>query len=369
MFQRAQITRIEQLHQTGRQLAVLKRMYQSYAIIIERILSRQKPTGSNHLDAVPEGVGMHARPSRQGPESQHGGQESQGFGAPLTSKAVVKFERLKDRINLYALSEIQDCLDEKESLVFLNFNLMTMRQSGAVERLTRITILLAKVTILFMPVSLMTGYFSVQIADLEGVYTAKTYWVCFAVIKATNSTPPDPAIKTMRFGIVLALSGLSFVTAQSPSGSVVTGKLGDAAVTENNPLGVRYTAVLPETNRTTIRGSISATSNANGTGVNFYVDFYGFPSESLGPFSIGAFFGNRSIVVHTANTTRLTCANFVLTNGTASNTTNVTTGTSSPNIPGATSTTSVPFTGGTAMNFVGASAIVGGFIACLAFLL
>ena len=59
---------------------------------------------------------------------------------------------------------------------------MTMRQSEAVEKLTRITILLAKVTILFMPVSLMTGYFSTQISELEGVYTATTYWVCFAVI-------------------------------------------------------------------------------------------------------------------------------------------------------------------------------------------
>ena len=61
-----------------------------------------------------------------------------------------------------------------------------MRQSEAVEKLTRITILLAKVTILFMPVSLMTGYFSVQIVDLQGIYTAKTYWVCFAVIMALS---------------------------------------------------------------------------------------------------------------------------------------------------------------------------------------
>jgi len=51
-----------------------------------------------------------------------------------------------------------------------------------VERLTRITILLAKVTILFMPVSLMTGYFSVQIPDLMNKYSSKTYWVAFAVI-------------------------------------------------------------------------------------------------------------------------------------------------------------------------------------------
>lgn len=28
----------------------------------------------------------------------------------------------------------------------------------------------------------MTGYFSVQIQELEGVYTAKTYWVSFAII-------------------------------------------------------------------------------------------------------------------------------------------------------------------------------------------
>ena len=48
--------------------------------------------------------------------------------------------------------------------------------------MTRITILLAKATILFLPASLMTGYFSVQIQDLQGVYTAKTYWVSFVVI-------------------------------------------------------------------------------------------------------------------------------------------------------------------------------------------
>ena len=52
------------------------------------------------------------------------------------------------------------------------------------EKLTRITILLAKATIMFLPVSLMTGYFSVQIVDLTGVYTYKTYWICFLVIVA-----------------------------------------------------------------------------------------------------------------------------------------------------------------------------------------
>ena len=48
--------------------------------------------------------------------------------------------------------------------------------------MTRITILLAKVTILFMPVCLMTGYFSIQIPDLINKYSSTTYWVTFAVI-------------------------------------------------------------------------------------------------------------------------------------------------------------------------------------------
>ena len=40
-------------------------------------------------------------------------------GAPLSPAVTVRFERLLDRINLYALPEIQECLDEKDGLVFL----------------------------------------------------------------------------------------------------------------------------------------------------------------------------------------------------------------------------------------------------------
>lgn len=51
------------------------------------------------------------------------------------------------------------------------------------EKLTRITILLAKVTILFLPVSLMTGYFSTELKGVKnGGYTMTEYWVSFAVI-------------------------------------------------------------------------------------------------------------------------------------------------------------------------------------------
>jgi uncharacterized protein HemY len=55
-----------------------------------------------------------------------------------------------------------------------------------VERLTRITILLAKVTILFMPVSIMTGYFSTQLKDFANRYSVQTYWICFIIIMAVS---------------------------------------------------------------------------------------------------------------------------------------------------------------------------------------
>lgn len=62
------------------------------------------------------------------------------------------------------------------------FNLIAVKDSQAVERLTRTTILIAKATILFLPVTLMTSYFSTEIEELQGVYTVKQYWIAFAVL-------------------------------------------------------------------------------------------------------------------------------------------------------------------------------------------
>ena len=112
MFTKPQVPLIQKLHQYGRELAVLKRMYQSYELIIERILDRQKPLHSSNGD--PSGSHSEVSPLEGETPSR-----SQTFGAPLSSAATVRFERLRDRIKLYALSEIQECLDEKESLVFL----------------------------------------------------------------------------------------------------------------------------------------------------------------------------------------------------------------------------------------------------------
>lgn len=64
--------------------------------------------------------------------------------------------------------------------------------------------------------------------------------------------------------------------------TATTGKLGDAAITENNPANVSYQAILP--NSPSVQGSITGTSTSNGTGVTFSVNFSQFPAASLGPF-------------------------------------------------------------------------------------
>ncbi|KAI1330971.1 superoxide dismutase [Xylariaceae sp. FL0255] len=223
----------------------------------------------------------------------------------------------------------------------------------------------------------------------------------------------------MRFSVVLSIfaAGISSVLGQNASTT--------AQVVENNPAGASGVATLPNNAFWTagsltsnIKGSVSAVTAANGTGVDFQVSFSNLPKEG-GPFlyhihvdpvdaqgnctntlahldpyvrgeeppcdasqpatcqvgdlsgkygaitsdpytatfhddytstqeGMGTYFFNRSIVVHFANTTRITCASFVVsdagcntTTPSASSTTPLPTGTSS-----ATPSATPPPTGG-----------------------
>lgn len=60
-----------------------------------------------------------------------------------------------------------------------NFQLIANNQSRDVDRLTRVALLISKATILFLPVSFMTAYFSI---DTGVAYTTKTYWIAFIVV-------------------------------------------------------------------------------------------------------------------------------------------------------------------------------------------
>ncbi|KAL4816380.1 hypothetical protein BDW67DRAFT_162205 [Aspergillus spinulosporus] len=184
MLDKPVVDLIDELHWLGRQLAVLKRLYQSYELIMTRLLQRQRllQDEARSNQRTPFGHTFDPEIYRQMTESFSASTPETSVGVRLSPPAVARFERLLDRIKLYCLSEIESCLTEKESLTFLNFNLIALKDSQAVEKLTRTTILLAKVTILFLPVSLMTGYFSTELAGVKGVYTQVQYWVAFAVI-------------------------------------------------------------------------------------------------------------------------------------------------------------------------------------------
>ncbi|KAL3470610.1 hypothetical protein BJX99DRAFT_264081 [Aspergillus californicus] len=191
MLNKPVVELIDELHWLGRQLAVLKRLYQSYELIMTRLLQRQRSLRDEARSNQPKLPFGHTFADVEIPErrqmTMHSGLSvstapETSVGVRLSPPAVARFERLLDRIKLYCLSEIDSCLTEKESMTFLNFNLIALKDSQAVEKLTRITILLAKVTILFLPVSLMTAYFSTELQGVKGVFTQVQYWVSFAVI-------------------------------------------------------------------------------------------------------------------------------------------------------------------------------------------
>lgn len=146
MVEQAQLEYINHLHDMGRQLAVLKRMYESYKNVLDRILEGQRleaqkmqvmanpgvPPFSltarsladstpflspNEPDMASSIFGAFAPPPP--PLTSPGIQPRSPFGPIITSEATARFERLRDRIKLYVLSEIQDCLDEKESMALM----------------------------------------------------------------------------------------------------------------------------------------------------------------------------------------------------------------------------------------------------------
>jgi hypothetical protein len=79
-----------------------------------------------------------------------------------------------------------------------------MKEALTVERLTEVTLLLAEVTILFMPVSLLTAYFSCQFTDAD--FRQPAFWKWFAGVFCMS---------------IVALVGFSFL-AGTKEGKIIT---------------------------------------------------------------------------------------------------------------------------------------------------
>jgi Mg2+ and Co2+ transporter CorA len=176
MQRNPKLSHISRLHRLARQLATLKRMYETKKIIIDNVLYRQENSLSNRSS-----IQLQPPPT---PPNPHDPAPTLGdpniLGVPLSPTAIAKFERLRDRVKLYALGEIEDCLAEKTELISMTFNLLAMRESQAVERLSRVAIFLTKFTFLFLPLTLITGYFSMQLKDMDD-YTQAHFWAASGI--------------------------------------------------------------------------------------------------------------------------------------------------------------------------------------------
>ena len=122
MLKRANLAHVDQLHHIGCQLSVLKRVYLAYELIIERVLKKQEATLASLKNSRIVVSGVESLASSMPINASAGPQVPEAdslLGVSLSSAARVRFERLKDRIKLYALSEIQECIDQKDSLVMM----------------------------------------------------------------------------------------------------------------------------------------------------------------------------------------------------------------------------------------------------------
>lgn len=130
MIDHPSVDLIDELHWLGRKLVVLRRLYQSYELIMRRLLQRQRlfrdDARSNHgrfwiggMFDETDSVDTRQPTLRSQSNMSVGSNYDTPGGVPLSSAAVSRSERLVDRINLYCLSEIEAWLTEKDSLTFL----------------------------------------------------------------------------------------------------------------------------------------------------------------------------------------------------------------------------------------------------------
>lgn len=124
MLVRANLEHVDQLHHIGCQLSVLKRVYLAYEMIIDRVLKKQEATlaslKNSRIVSGVESLASSIPINASGPQVP---EADSLLGVSLSSAARARFERLKDRIKLYALSEIQECIDQKDSLVMMVRNM------------------------------------------------------------------------------------------------------------------------------------------------------------------------------------------------------------------------------------------------------
>ena len=115
MLLNADLEHAGHFHNLGRQLSALKRLYEGYELLIERLLDGQK----HHIETTSRNGELWFQRAESTLTKKP--DVDNKFGPTIPPATRLRFERLRDWIRLYALNEIQDCLDQKESLVKMVF--------------------------------------------------------------------------------------------------------------------------------------------------------------------------------------------------------------------------------------------------------
>jgi hypothetical protein len=116
MQSKADLSHINRLHHIGCQLSVLKRLYQSYDLLIDRLLEKRTVSMASLKNSNVIQSGLQSLTSSHPALPKD---EETSLGVSLSSAAKVRFERLRHRLQLYAVSEITECLAQKDSLVMM----------------------------------------------------------------------------------------------------------------------------------------------------------------------------------------------------------------------------------------------------------
>lgn len=119
MLAAPKLAHIDRLDRIGKELGVLRRHYEAYNRLIDRVLEPLEPTSASleNSRVVSESSDARSVDTVRGVGVVT--EKASMLGVALSSPARVRFARLRDLIDLYALNEIEEYLKQKESLVSL----------------------------------------------------------------------------------------------------------------------------------------------------------------------------------------------------------------------------------------------------------
>lgn len=132
MMKKADLKHVELLHRLGRQMAVLRRLYLSYQLIVAKVIERHNRRTSRRgltSSAIDQAASVgdtqpvlstqpsHSATGTLNTSSLQSASPADEIATYLSASAMDRFERLGDRISLLVLTEIEESINLKDQLL------------------------------------------------------------------------------------------------------------------------------------------------------------------------------------------------------------------------------------------------------------